>query len=221
LVSLSSLSTLLCLLLTLFSVPSTSQIRPPLACISQNSPSIPSVVVLSGQAGISSLDIALQTLVYTCSNLNPNHFQNAIQHHHHNATTASFRSWTTFYQDVVLSRPETKFILPISDKVNAALKTDKIRQPCAHSWLGMAMRGGEEPEKQEELNSGDHVEAVQKYFREQQLESKLLVFPIDESRDAGVGDRWAELCNFLQLGYSIVERLRRHTFPRVTEDYWL
>ncbi|OBT76331.1 hypothetical protein VF21_03324 [Pseudogymnoascus sp. 05NY08] len=58
----------------------------------------------------------------------------------------------------------------------------------------------------------NYTRLIHDYFVQSEQEASLLEFHITKNSDS-VGDDWPKLCQFLGLGYSVVERYRLRQFP--------
>lgn len=200
-------------LLSVFPLSILSQATQPLSYLSQQKSS-PYVVILGdGQSETTTLAIALRTLGYARVDKHGTYQLQPPQDKGSNSSTYTALSSTLLYQDTVLSYPKAKFILPIREKCEGRMRDAERRQPCAHSWLGSLATYIERSDKRQGCDSWGYIDSVRSYFEAKQLEGRLLIIAIDESREGRVDDKWEDLCKFLQLGYSTVERLRLRAFP--------
>lgn len=99
--------------------------------------------------------------------------------------------------------PGAKFILPVGN--------DKITQIEYPNKEGLGDEQGSA--------SQNCIHFVQDIFAQSNQEARLLVFQttINSHR---VGDDWSKLCQFLGLGYSVVERYRLRQFPEGHGGAW-
>lgn len=91
------------------------------------------------------------------------------------------------------------------------------RRPCANSWLTNLAVWSRLPKSTSDIEPVETIETA----RNEQLqlsksslekEGRWLEIALDE-REIYRGEKWLRLCKFLDLGYSVVERLNLKDFP--------
>lgn len=197
--------------LAIFPLASLCQVTPQPPYLVQKESSIPRILILDvGHSETATLSIALQTLGYSWS-ASPNiaYSQKPVQDNGSDSRIYSILFSPISYQYIALSHPETKFILPVREKCKAGMQT---RGSFGQTWLGIRTRR-RGLDSQHACGSREYIDSVQQYFESEEMQGRLLVIATDESQTGGAGAKWEEVCGFLQLGYSVVERLRLRTFP--------
>ncbi|KAI0528515.1 hypothetical protein GGR58DRAFT_526099 [Xylaria digitata] len=104
------------------------------------------------------------------------------------------------YVEIATSNPEARFLLP---------KELTSTEPMYWSWLGMNPHDKGAPD---ELRG--KKQTIQGFFSLGQRSHQFLEIEIyPELREAERAQNWVKLCDFLGLGYSIVEKLGLYWFP--------
>ncbi|PQE26938.1 hypothetical protein CJF31_00003666 [Rutstroemia sp. NJR-2017a BVV2] len=194
----------------MFFSPFISTLLPMLATSTQlNTPQSqqPSIFILGDHAShTAALGIALQTLGYTHTVLNSS-FPELSTHTYTELPTASIPN------DLMIQYPNSKFILPVtsSPKPDSQLG----RRPCANSWLGLLAAW--KPDSKPIVSDDEEKNAQHEQLRRSLERGRLLEIALDE-RESHRGEKWLMLCDFLDLGYSVVERLKLKEFPTVREQ---
>ncbi|OBT65734.1 hypothetical protein VE03_03326 [Pseudogymnoascus sp. 23342-1-I1] len=157
----------------------------------------------SSRTGIAVITAALQTLGYKQILLGTPPVVSAD--HASDQGTFSVVSVELGIEEHSIMSPAAKFILPVED--------DKITQIEYPNVEGFSDEQG--------FASGyqNYIRSVQDFFAQSDQEAKLLVFQIRKNSHR-VGDDWPKLCQFLGLGYSVVERYRLRQFPQGHEEAW-
>ncbi|KAI9650598.1 hypothetical protein NHQ30_000616 [Ciborinia camelliae] len=212
----------------MFFSPFITGLLPILASSTQiESPQHPSIFILSDQAAsTSALGNALQTLGYTyisAETLN----SSTLQPSSHTFTELPTHAASS--ELVMIQYPHTKIIVPISPsrKGKEEIRDAKTR-PCANRWLTHLATWSQisllSPPKststskitpmEEDANETAQNEQLKalKSALEKEGRGRLLEISLDE-REKHRGDKWLRLCEFLDLGYSVVERLNLKEFP--------
>lgn len=102
------------------------------------------------------------------------------------------------YKNISRADPSAKFILPIT-------------RSRASTWYGFF-----QTQIGQELESDEYTDSIRAFFADKTLSDgkprlfELDVFPPESHAQA---ETWVALCDFLGLGYSIVERLKLWRFP--------
>ncbi|KAI1772843.1 hypothetical protein F4818DRAFT_424107 [Hypoxylon cercidicola] len=164
---------------------------------------LPPVYILrTTQPALTSLNKALDTLGYIRADPE-------FIHNNQTASSYSYVEVSSGAQLVEVSRahPEAKFIVP-RGRPSSQSGNDWSRMGAAW-WIG----GSHHDQKSLELRDDeDHIQQALISFPE---EKRRHVFHLDVfSREAATqADTWINLCEFLGLGYSTVERLKLWHFP--------
>ncbi|KAF7861781.1 hypothetical protein EAF04_007664 [Stromatinia cepivora] len=179
-------------------------------------PQHPSIFILSDHASsTSALGNALQTLGYT--HISSETLNSSLPQ----LSTHTFTELPTnaASNELLLQYPNTKFIVPVSSaskEENRAI--DLERRPCANSWLThlaawskLLAKPASEIEAKEAIEIAQH-EQLDSVRISLEKEGRLLGISLDE-RENYRGEKWLRLCKFLDLGYSVVERLNLKEFP--------
>lgn len=106
----------------------------------------------------------------------------------------------------IIISPGAKFILPV--------EYDNILQIEDQNGEGFGDEQGFPSPYQ------NYSRLVHDYFVQSGQEAILLEFHITKNSDR-VGDDWPKLCQFLGVGYSIVERYRLRQFPDGHGETWM
>lgn len=178
-------------------------------------PQHPSIFILSDHASsTSALGNALQTLGYThISSETLNSSSPQLSTH-----TFTELSTNAASNELLLQYPNTKFIVPVSSASKENRETGVERRPCANSWLThLAAWSKLLAEPASEINAKEEIEIAQHEKLDSirsslESEGRLLEIILDE-REKHRGEKWLRLCKFLNLGYSVVERLNLKEFP--------
>ncbi|KAI1109362.1 hypothetical protein F5Y14DRAFT_432769 [Nemania sp. NC0429] len=107
----------------------------------------------------------------------------------------------TTYQNISRADPSARFILPIT------------RSTASSSWFGGFFQS---PLLGHESQSDEDTDSIRAFFADKAFSDgkprlfELDVFPTESHAQA---ETWVALCDFLGLGYSIVERLKLWRFP--------
>ncbi|KAI1405973.1 hypothetical protein F4819DRAFT_442392 [Hypoxylon fuscum] len=109
------------------------------------------------------------------------------------------------FLNVTRSFPEAQFILP-SSKGN-----DGSSDMCAWSWVGGACHDWRSSDL---LGEEDHVQLARTLFSEEERSQVFLELDVLALEKAAQAENWVELCKFLGMGYSMVERLKLWHFPQ-------
>ncbi|KAJ8062922.1 hypothetical protein OCU04_008169 [Sclerotinia nivalis] len=179
-------------------------------------PQHPSIFILSDHAySTSALGNALQTLGYTyISSETLNSSLPQLSTHTFTELPTNAAS-----NELMLQYPNTKFIVPVSSASKEENRvTDVERRPCANSWLThlaawskLLAKPASEIDAKEAIEIAQH-EQLDSVRSSLEKEGRLLEISLDE-RENHRGEKWLRLCKFLDLGYSVVERLNLKEFP--------
>ncbi|KAI1736656.1 hypothetical protein F4680DRAFT_451745 [Xylaria scruposa] len=166
--------------------------------------SSPSVYILmpSSNPALTAVSSALNTLGYSYSEptggssdlgLNP-------------STYAVLEPGTVSYQNISRDNPSARFILPAA--------ATKAAEGSSSSWLGALF-----PERQPAENlRPDSADSIRAFFAEMEDTgrdaSQLLELDVFAHGSHAQAQTWVALCDFLGLGYSVVERLKLWQFPQ-------
>ncbi|QSZ36326.1 hypothetical protein DSL72_007452 [Monilinia vaccinii-corymbosi] len=178
-------------------------------------PNHPSIFILSNHApSTSALETALQTLGYTY-----------ISPHALNGSSPQLRTHTftklpitAAFNDLTMQYPNTKFIVPVSSaQKDEDREGDWERRLYANSWLthlaawsGLSKSASDiESVRVTGTAQGEQLNPTK---RSLEREGRLLEIALDE-QESHRGETWLRLCQFLDLGYSVVERLNLKEFP--------
>ncbi|KAM3064826.1 hypothetical protein ACMFMG_010464 [Clarireedia jacksonii] len=167
----------------------------------------PAIFILGDHAShTAAVGTALRTLGYTHTVLNDS-FPQLSTHTYTELPTASIPN------DLTIQYPNSKFILPITSTSKSDSQFE--RRPCANSWLGLlaAWKSDSRPNVSGDLENNAQHEQLRRSLER----GRLLEIALDE-RESRRGEKWLMLCEFLDLGYSVVERLKLKEFPSVREE---
>ncbi|KAI5920292.1 hypothetical protein F4810DRAFT_439502 [Camillea tinctor] len=103
----------------------------------------------------------------------------------------------TEYKNISQRNPEAKFILPVGGA------SFRAQQP----WLLKTVFRDERPA------SDEYAESVRDFFSQTAASQQLLELDVHAPKSAMQAQTWVTLCDFLGLGYSVVERLKLWRFP--------
>ncbi|ESZ95597.1 hypothetical protein SBOR_3993 [Sclerotinia borealis F-4128] len=175
----------------------------------------PSIFILSDHtSSTSALGNALQTLGYT--HISPKTLNNSLSH----LSTHTFTELPTnaAANELMIQYPNTKFIVPISSTRKQENRESELeRRPCANSWLTHLAAWSRLSEFASDIDSVEVIDVAQheelnSIRSSLEKEGRLLEISLDE-REHYRGEKWLRLCKFLDLGYSVVERLNLKEFP--------
>lgn len=178
-------------------------------------PQHPSIFILSDHTSSTlALGNALQTLGYT--HILPETLNSSLpQLSTHTFTEISTNAAST---ELIIQYPNTKFIAPISSTRKAEILGDGLeKRPSANSWLtylatwSARFQSDSEIETDEVMEIAQH-EQLNSIKTSLAMEGRLLEIALDEQENYR-GEKWLRLCKFLDLGYSVVERLNLKEFP--------
>ncbi|KAI0456719.1 hypothetical protein F5B21DRAFT_466514 [Xylaria acuta] len=120
------------------------------------------------------------------------------------STYAVLEAGTVSYQNISRDNPSARFILPATKAADGSLS----------SWLGAFFQ---ERQVAEDLRS-DSADSIRAFFAEMEEAglgaSQLLELDVFAHGSHDQAQTWVALCDFLGLGYSVVERLRLWRFPQ-------
>lgn len=149
----------------------------------------------NSRTGVAVITTALQTLGY--KKILPGDIPAASADHSPNQGTFSVISVELGVEEYSIMSPGAKYILPVED--------DNVLRVEYPNVEGFSEQGfGSEYQ--------NNRRSVHDYFAQSDHEANLLEFQITKNSDR-VGDDWPRLCQFLGLGYSVVERYRLRQFP--------
>ncbi|KAI4864670.1 hypothetical protein F4820DRAFT_423042 [Hypoxylon rubiginosum] len=162
----------------------------------------PIYILKSTPPAMTSLGKALDTLGYISVDT-----QSGLSNQTSSAYTYVEISSETQLLEVARSHPEAKFIVP-RGRPRSRGRGDWSRM-CAAWWIGGTCY---DQKSLELIDDEDHIQQALTYFPE---EKRRHVFLLDVfSRDpATQAENWINLCQFLGMGYSTVERLKLWHFP--------
>ncbi len=108
----------------------------------------------------------------------------------------------TAYKNISRENPEARFILP------------NFAADDSHSWLGLF---SQEQRMGKDLRSND-ADSIRAFFADtedaRRGTSQLLELDVSNHDSHAQAQAWVTLCDFLGLGYSVVERLKLWRFPQ-------
>ncbi|TGO61899.1 hypothetical protein BOTNAR_0122g00210 [Botryotinia narcissicola] len=172
-------------------------------------PQHPSIFILSDHASsTSAMGNALQTLGYThisAETLNSSLPQLST----HTFTEVSMDGASN---ELMIHYPNTKFIVPVSSSQKyGGGEIDVERSPCANSWLNHLAMWSKLLQYTSNVHAVEDVDFAQPEKSDSvtsslKKEGRLLEMVLDEQENYR-GEKWLKLCKFLDLGYSVVERL--------------
>ncbi|KAI0396171.1 hypothetical protein F5Y17DRAFT_420697 [Xylariaceae sp. FL0594] len=126
-------------------------------------------------------------------------------------------SGATTYETIALADPSARFILPVTSSSSRTVVSS-----TSNAWHGLLQRtylGWEDPDTGSEDEDSD-TEAIRAFFADDRNISRvdgekprLLVLDVYPSESHAQAEAWIALCDFLGLGYSVVERQRLWRFP--------
>ncbi|KAI1166102.1 hypothetical protein F5B18DRAFT_121079 [Nemania serpens] len=167
----------------------------------------PVYVLMPNNPTLRALSSALHTLGYSVSELDvsvsasasASSSSAAVEADQEPSLTYTILPPGTTYKNISRADPSARFILPITHS-------------RASSWFGgfFQFQLGQEPESDEDTDS------IRAFFADKPFSNgtprlfELDVFPAESHAQA---ETWVALCDFLGLGYSIVERLKLWRFP--------
>ncbi|XXH00610.1 hypothetical protein Hte_006958 [Hypoxylon texense] len=160
---------------------------------------VPPIYILrTTQPAMNSLGKALDTLGYISADP-----WSGLSNETTSAYTYMEVSSKTQLKDLARSHPEAKFIVP-KGRPRSRSRGDW----CAARWIG----GTCHDQKSLELRDDDHIEQALTHFPDEKRRHVFLldVFSREEPTQA---ENWINLCEFLGMGYSTVERLKLWHFP--------
>lgn len=153
-------------------------------------------IIGSSRTGTEAVSTALQTLGY--KQIRPGYLPTSNDDQASNQGTFRVIYEVLGAEKHLTMLPGAKFILPV--------EYDNILQIEDQNGEGFGDEQGSPSPYQ------NYTCLVHDYFVQSQQEANLLEFHITKNSDR-VGDDWPKLCQFLGLGYSIVERYRLRKFP--------
>ncbi|KAI1749718.1 hypothetical protein F4782DRAFT_292597 [Xylaria castorea] len=171
------------------------------------SPPPPSVYILMpSNPALTAVSSALNTLGYSYSEatassdfgLDPG------------STYAVLEPGTVSYQNISRDNPSARFILPATKAAAAA-------DGSSNSWVGAFFHG--QRQLADSLGS-DGADSIRAFFAEMddaasgRDASQLLELDVFAHGSHAQAQTWVALCDFLGLGYSVVERLKLWRFPQ-------
>ncbi|KAI1497594.1 hypothetical protein F5X99DRAFT_396314 [Biscogniauxia marginata] len=109
----------------------------------------------------------------------------------------------TEYMNISQLNPEAKFILPIGSRARGSART---RQ----SWLKTV---SQYERTANQVTPNEYTQAVRDFFAQTEASRQLLELDVHAPKAAMQAQTWVTLCDFLGLGYSVVERLKLWRFP--------
>lgn len=149
----------------------------------------------NSRTGVAAITTALQTLGY--KKILPGDLPMDSADHSPNQATFSVISVELGVEEHSTMSPGAKYILPVEDD-----NFLRIEYPNGEGF-------GEQGFGSEYQN---YRRSVYDYFTQSDHEANLLEFQVTQNSDR-VGDDWPKLCQFLGLGYSVVERHHLRQFP--------
>ncbi|KAJ2993931.1 hypothetical protein NUW58_g1692 [Xylaria curta] len=159
----------------------------------------PSVYVLMPNSPIlTALSSVFNTLGYSHSELAISVSSNAALEVDQRPLTYTILAPGAAYKNISRADPSAKFILPIT-------------RSTVSSWFGLL-----QTQIGQELQSDEYTDSIRAFFADKTSSDgkprlfELDVFPAESHTQA---ETWVALCDFLGLGYSIVERLKLWQFP--------
>ncbi|KAI3325152.1 hypothetical protein HD806DRAFT_533746 [Xylariaceae sp. AK1471] len=167
-----------------------------------HSPSI--YILMPSTPALTAVSSALNTLGYTYSESTAS--SNSAELGLDPSTYAVLASGTA-YKNISRANPEARFILLAASDSSAN----------SNSWLGTFFRE-EEEEEEEDVKKYD-ADSVRAFFADMGSESgrngasQLLELDVFATSSHAQAQTWVALCDFLGLGYSVVERLKLWHFP--------
>lgn len=104
--------------------------------------------------------------------------------------------------EIIRSQPEAKFILP--------RRTPTLKGRASWLW-----RQDDEDGQHSQLQSEeDYIQSTRTLFSGEERSQGLLELEVLGQRTAAQAENWVLLCDFLGMGYSVVERLNLWHFPQ-------
>ncbi|KAI0598882.1 hypothetical protein F4775DRAFT_163636 [Biscogniauxia sp. FL1348] len=163
----------------------------------------PSIYVLMpNQASTSAVADALSTLGYSRTEDAPLYFGDHAARSDPNAYTVL--SAGNEYMNISQRNPEAKFILPVGRGSSSRAQ----QQP----WpLKTMFRDGRPAVTA--AAADEYAESVRDFFSRADASRQLLELDVHAPKSAMQAQTWVTLCDFLGLGYSVVERLKLWRFP--------
>ncbi|TGO26755.1 hypothetical protein BPAE_0053g00080 [Botrytis paeoniae] len=180
----------------------------------------PSIFILINHAySTSALGNALQTLGYT--HISAETLNSSLPQ-------LSTHTFTEIPMDgasneLMIRYPNTKFIVPVSSsRKHGDGESDVERRPCANSWLNHLATWSKLSQYTSNVHAAEDVKIAQPEKSESvknslKKEGRLLEIALDEQENYR-GEKWLRLCKFLDLGYSVVERLNLKEFPSMEQE---
>ncbi|KAI1438325.1 hypothetical protein GGR50DRAFT_641054 [Xylaria sp. CBS 124048] len=120
------------------------------------------------------------------------------------------------YKNISRADPSARFILPLPRSESTGAKSN-------YDWLGTTKSREQQQEQQQQPQQqpqpwsgpAHEVDAIRAFFAGQERESlRLLELDVFASGSHEQAQTWVTLCEFLGLGYSVVERLKLWHFPK-------
>ncbi|KAF2088722.1 hypothetical protein K490DRAFT_63936 [Saccharata proteae CBS 121410] len=137
-----------------------------------------------------------------------------------NIDSADFSNlrWSSDYALVADRVQNAKFILPTSQREDTVTANANTANTKKRSTTGSPPQSVQMSQlRLLEIEAyQNYTRSVHDFFSQSDREGQLLELSIDAPEpDMVLGDKWVRLCEFLGLGYSIVERLKLKDFPLV------
>jgi hypothetical protein len=159
----------------------------------------PSVYVLMpNDPTVTALSSALKTLGYSHSELDVSVNSNAALEVDQKPLTYTILPPGAAYKNIARADPNARFILPMT-------------RSTVSSWFGFL-----QTQIGQEFQSDEYIDSIRAFFANETFSNgkarllELDVFPPESHAQA---ETWVALCDFVGLGYSIVERLKLWRFP--------
>ncbi|KAI8951031.1 hypothetical protein F4801DRAFT_547032 [Xylaria longipes] len=161
----------------------------------------PSVYILMpSNPALTAVSSALNTLGYSYSEITASSNELGLDPN----TYAVLRAGTMSYRNISRDNPSARFILPAGKTGDGS-----------NSWLDAFFR---EQQVADDLGTGSSAESIRAFFAEMehagQGASQLLELDVFARGSHDQAQTWVALCDFLGLGYSVVERLKLWRFPQ-------
>ncbi|TEY71684.1 hypothetical protein BOTCAL_0088g00160 [Botryotinia calthae] len=179
------------------------------------SPQHPSIFILSDHASsTAALGTALQTLGYT--HISAETLNSSLPQLSTHTFTEISKDGAS--NELMIQYPNTKFVVPVSSSRNHGDgECDVERRPCANSWLNHLVTWSKLSRYTSSINAAEDIKIAQPEKSDSvtstlKKEGRLLEIALDEKENYR-GEKWLRLCKFLDLGYSVVERLNLKEFP--------
>ncbi|KAI1342170.1 hypothetical protein F5Y15DRAFT_333638 [Xylariaceae sp. FL0016] len=119
---------------------------------------------------------------------------------HPRADTYAVLAPGTEYMNISRTDPGAKFILPV--------------EPASHARSGSWLLSSPKPDPAGRDADGEYADAVRGFFAANDVSrQQLLELDVRAPRPDMQAQTWENLCDFLGLGYSVVERFKLWRFP--------